>query len=95
MLFRVFSIKSVVHHEFAPAGQTVNNEYYLKVLWRLRDATCHKRPEKWSSGNWQIHKDNAPAHLSQLVHNFLAKHKIPQVQQPPHSPDLAPCVFFF
>jgi hypothetical protein len=29
------------------------------------------------------------------VHNFLAKHKIPQVQQPPHSPDLAPCVFFF
>jgi len=75
-----FLIKSVVHHGFTPVGQRVNNEYYLQVLWWLHDATCHKRPEKWSPGNWQIHKDNAPVHLSQLVQNFLAKHKIPQIQ---------------
>jgi hypothetical protein len=83
-----------VHAEFIPAGQTVNKEYYLQILRRLRDAVRRKRPEKWSSGNWQIHHDNAPSHSVQLVQHFLAKHEIPQVQQPPYSPDLAPRDYF-
>ena len=29
---------SVVHHEFLPQGRTVNKEYYLEVMRRLREA---------------------------------------------------------
>ncbi|BFZ21096.1 hypothetical protein BsWGS_24135 [Bradybaena similaris] len=36
-------------------------------------------------------KDNR---VSGQLNQFLAKHKIPQVRQPPYSPDLAPCDFF-
>jgi len=35
-----------------------------------------------------------PAHTSHLVQQFLAKHGTSQLQQPPYSPDLAPCDFF-
>ena len=78
---------SIVHYEFAPRGQTINKEYYVEVLKRLRDAVRRKRPPYWSSGNWLLHHDNAPAHSSNLVQNFLAKHKIVQLCQPPYSPD--------
>lgn len=89
-----FDSDGVVHHEYAPPGQTVNTDYYLRVLRNLRDAVRRKRPEKWSTGNWELHHDNAPAHSAQRVQEFLTKHGIPQVRQPPYSPDLAPCDFF-
>jgi hypothetical protein len=41
-----------------------------------------------------LHHDNAPAHSSFLVRNFLAKNETTIVPQPPYSPDLAPADFF-
>ena len=38
MLTVVFEWEGVVHHEYAPPGQTINKEYYLNVLDWLRDA---------------------------------------------------------
>jgi len=55
---------------------------------------CRKWPEKWWDGNWILHHDNAPAHTSHLVQQFLAKHGTAQLQQPPYSPDLTLCDFF-
>ena len=89
-----FDCEGVVHYEFAPSGQTINKEYYVKVLKRLHDAVRRKRPRFWSSGDWLLHHDNAPAHSSNLVQQFLAKHKIVQLRQPPYSPDIAPCDFW-
>jgi hypothetical protein len=89
-----FGRDGVVHHELAPEGHKINKEYYLQALRRLRETTCRKLPEKWSSGDWQILHDNAPAHSAQLVQRFLAKHEIPHVQQLPYSLDIAPCNFF-
>jgi len=43
---------------------------------------------------WQLHDDNAPAHSSQLIQTFLAKHNIPVVRQAPYSLDMAPCDFW-
>ena len=37
--------RSVVYHEFFPEGQTVNKEYYLGVIRRLREAIRQKRPD--------------------------------------------------
>ena len=38
MLTVLFDWEGVVHHEYIPSGQTINKEYYLHVLHRLRDA---------------------------------------------------------
>ena len=38
MLTMFFDWEGVVHHNYAPPGQTLNKEYYLNVLHQLRDA---------------------------------------------------------
>jgi len=95
MLIAFFDIDGLVHHEFVPTGQRVNKEFYKTVLQRLRGAVHRHRPEKWRSGNWILHHHNAPAHRAVTTNEFLAKHNIPLLPQPPYSPDLAPCDFFF
>ena len=60
----------------------------------MRESVRRKQPEKWRDGDWILHHDNAPAHTSHLVQQFLAKHGTAQFKQPPYSPDLAPCDFF-
>jgi transaldolase len=45
-------------------------------------------------GAWALHHDNAPAHTAQSIQVLLASHGIPVVQQPPYSPDIAPCDFW-
>jgi len=37
MLLNVFDIRGIVHYEFVPIGQTVNQVYYLEVLERLHE----------------------------------------------------------
>jgi [histone H3]-lysine36 N-dimethyltransferase SETMAR len=48
----------VVHHEILPEGQTVNKEYYLGVMRRLREAIRRKRPELWAENSWILHHDH-------------------------------------
>ena len=81
MLIAFFDIDGLVHHEFVPTGQTVNKEFYKTVPQRLRDAVRRHRPEKWCSGNWIMHHDNAPAHRAVTTNEFLAKHNIPSLPQ--------------
>ena len=89
-----FDWHGVIHYEFVPRGQMVNKEFYVAVLKCLREAVCRKRPQLWMNESWLLHHDNAPAHSSFLVHNFLAKNEATIVPQPPYSPDLAPADFF-
>jgi len=57
-------VQGIVHREFVPPGQTVNQEFYFEVLRRLRENVRRKRPELWRSGDWFLHHDNAPAQIS-------------------------------
>jgi len=95
MLIVFFDIRGIVHHEFAPEGQTVNAEFYCNVLRRLRKNIRRKRPELWCVGNWLLHDDNAPSHRALVTREFLAHKGIITLPHPPYSPDLAPCDFFF
>nr|CAH7733389.1 unnamed protein product [Callosobruchus chinensis] len=74
LLIAFFDINGVVHHEYVPAGQTVNG------------------PELAERG-WVLHHDNAPAHSSFAVRDFLTKNGIPTLLHSPYSPDLAPSNF--
>ncbi|UYV78256.1 hypothetical protein LAZ67_16000691 [Cordylochernes scorpioides] len=88
-----FDYRGVVHHEFLPQGRTVNKEYYLQVMRNLREAIRQKRPDLWKNKNWLLHHDNAPAHTSLLVRDFLAKNNTLMMPQPPYSPDWPPGIY--
>jgi hypothetical protein len=42
MLIIFFDYEDMVHHEFVPQGQTVNKEFHLEVLRRLRESIRKK-----------------------------------------------------
>ena len=93
MLISPVDANGIVHKEFLPPAQTVN-QFYLEVLKKKRDSLWKKRPEMWSSGDWFFHPDSAPAHTALSVQQFLAKNNMSATHHPPSSPDLAPCDFF-
>ena len=53
-----------------------------------------KRRELWQDKSWLLHHDNAPAHNALNIRQFLAEKNMAVLEQPPYSPDLAPCDFF-
>ena len=53
-----------------------------------------KRRELWETKSWLLHHDNAHAHNALSIQQFLAENNIAVQEQPPYSPDLAPCDFF-
>ena len=61
MLLAFFDSEGVVYHEYAPDGQTINKEFYVELLRRLRKSVHRKRQEKWRDDDWILHYDNAPA----------------------------------
>ena len=62
-------------------------------LRRLCENVRRKRLQKWQNQNLIIHHDNAPAHRSFKVSQFLAKNNMTVIPHPPYSPNLAPCDF--
>jgi hypothetical protein len=87
-------MESIVHYEYVPQGQTVNQQFNLQVLKLLRLSVSRKRPQKRVAGAWALYHDNAPMHKAHSIQVFLASHGIPVVQQPPYPPDMAPCDFW-
>jgi len=93
MLIVFFDIQGIVMAEMVPNGQTVNYQYYIEVLTKLREGVRRKRPELWRN-MWILHQDNAPAQNALSVKQFLANKNITVFEHPPYSPDLAPCDFY-
>ncbi|GFY21789.1 uncharacterized protein TNCV_1169331 [Trichonephila clavipes] len=89
----LFDADGIVHQDYAPQGQTVNKEFYLDVMRRLREAVRRKRPVLWASFRWMLHHDGAPAHTANLVQQFLTKNGTIQAAHPPYSPDMSPLDF--
>ena len=94
MLIAFFDVPGIVHAEFLPQGQTINYYVYKNILRRLMRSLREKRRELWETRSWLLHHDNAPAHNALGIGEFLAKNNIAVLEQPPYSPDLAPCDFF-
>jgi len=83
MLICFFDQEGIVHREFVPPGMTVNADFYCGVLRRLRENVRRRRPQKWQNQNLIIHHDNAPAHRSFNVSQFLAKNNMTVIPQSP------------
>ena len=94
MLIVFFDVHGIVHLEFLPQGQTINQNVYKDILRCLMRSVREKRRELWETKSWLLHHDNAPAHNALSIRQFLAENNIAVLEQPPYSPDLAPCDFF-
>ena len=57
-------------------------------MCRLREAIRQKRLELWKNLLWILNHDNASAHTSKHVCEFLAENKTIIMPQPPYLPDL-------
>ena len=89
-----FENQGIVHVDWVPEGQTINQVYYKEVLTNLHEQVRRRRPEMLKSGSWVLHQDNAPAHNALSLKKFLMKHKIIVLEHPPYSPDLALSFYF-
>ena len=94
MLLTFLDIRGIVHYEFVPTGQTVNQVYYLDVLKRLHEKVRRKRAELFANNSWILHHDNASVHTALSVREFVATKQITVLEHPAYSPDLAPNDFF-
>jgi transposase len=69
---------------------------YFDILRCLRVAFRKKRHEKWRTTSWFFLHDNAPAHRSVFVSDFIANNNVTILEHPPNSPDLVPAdVYLF
>ena len=93
MLLCFFDSQGIVHKEFVPPGQTVNQTFYREVLERLRKRVARVRPG--IARTWMLHHDNAPCHTAVSINEFLAEKSIPAVPQSPNSRISVPVTSFF
>jgi len=89
-----FKFEQIVQKEFVPSGQIVNGKFYCEILRRLRENVRCKWPEMSKNADWLLHHDNAPAHASLDVREFLTNNNMTTVPHLAYSPDLAPCDFY-
>ena len=93
MLICFFDSQGIVHKEFVPPGQTVNQTFYREVLERLRKRVARVRPG--IARTWMLYHDNAPCHTAVSINEFLAEKSIPLFPQPPYSPISVPVTSFY
>ena len=88
-----FDTTGMIYMHWVPTGQTVNKEYYVKVLREFRKRFRRKRPALFKSSQCHFHQDNTPVHNSILVTDYLTKMGIKTVPQPPIVQTLLPVTF--
>ena len=75
-------------------GKSITGQYYgHRVLSDINRFYRATRQATVMRGIKILH-DNAPAHRSHVVQEYLQEENIQTLPHPPYSPDLAPCDFF-
>jgi len=76
-----FDSQGIVHKEFVPPGQTVNQTFYREVLERLWKRVARVRPG--IERTWMLHHDNVPCHTAVSINEFLAEKTFLRFLSPP------------
>jgi len=83
MLFVLLIIYGIVHYEFVPQEQTLNQLYYFYTLEHVGKHMV-KMTCKVKSG-WFLHHVSIAADSALLVHAFLASNKMTVISRPLYS----------
>ncbi len=101
MAILFFDTLGVIHLEFLPRGQTIDSDFWIEVVKRLKESIRRKRPIMWKGGfdsqtdrDFILHMDNAPVHVSVPSLAFYGECDVNLLPHPAYSPDLAPCDFW-
>jgi len=70
MLLAFFDSEGIVHHKYAPDGQTINKEFYLEVLLRLCESVRQK--DRKNGGMARTHFTSCAAVFGQTRHCSVA-----------------------
>ena len=95
MLYAIFfDSKGPVLHIPVLKGSSVTGKFYREsVLTQLVDF-YQKRRLRTGVRSIKLLHDNAPAHKSATVKEYLKESGLDVLDHPPYSPDLSPCDFF-
>ncbi len=98
MLTLFFDSEGPILIHFLEQGETIDTDEYCRVLARLRENICLKRPNKWmmtGAGycNFLLHQDNAMPHTSTISLAAVGENNMEMLSHPAYSPDMAPCDF--
>jgi [histone H3]-lysine36 N-dimethyltransferase SETMAR len=83
----------IIFIDYLKKGKTINSDYYVALLERLKDEIAEKRPHL-KKKKVLFHQDNAPCHKSMKTMAKLHELGFELLLHPPYSPDLAPSDFF-
>ena len=83
LLITFFDVSGIVHSEFLPQGQTINQQVYKEILRLLLRSVREKRRELRQDKSWLLHHANAPAHKALSIRQFLAEKNIAVLEQAP------------
>ena len=90
-----FDSKGSVLQIPVPKGSSVTGKFYREsVLTQLVDFYQRRRPRTGVSAASKLLHDNATAHKSATLQEYLKESGFNVLDHPPFSPDLAPCDFW-
>lgn len=92
MLTVFWDCKGIILVDFLPHKQTINAQYYIEIIRRLRVAIVEKRRGLMTRRPYLLH-DNAPSHKAGIAQAAIRESGFHQLDHPPYSPDLAPSDF--
>lgn len=85
--------RGIIFIDYLEKGKTINSDYYMALLERLKDEIAKKRPHL-KKKKVLFHQDNAPCHKSMKTMAKLQELNFELLPHPPYSPDLAPSDFY-
>ena len=88
MLTVFWDYKGILMVDYLPHKQTINAQYYIEIIRRLRQTIIDKRRGLMRRGPYLLH-DNAPSHKAGIAQDAIRQSGLRQLDHPPYSPDLA------
>lgn len=85
--------QGIILVDYLQKGKTINSEYYVQLLIKLKKEIALKRPGMQKKKTL-FHQVNAPAHRSMATMAKLQELHFELLPHPPYSPDLAPSDYY-
>ena len=85
---KIFCLKSI------PSGARANQQIFIDEVLKPIVKKIHKLKES-PIEDYHVHFDNAPRHRGSLTTAYLSRVKLNLAENPPYSPDISPCDFWF